>query len=64
MPIHSDVKKLRNKLNLSQKKLAVRLRVSQSTVSQWERNGRQPNLKILKKLQKISDKYGLKLKWR
>lgn len=49
------LKELRENLGLSQRSLAVKLGVSQSTVGMWESNQREPNFKTIEELANFFD---------
>lgn len=49
------LKELRENLGLSQRALAVKLGVSQSTIGMWESNQREPNFKTIEQLANFFD---------
>ena len=49
----TDIKKIREKRGITQKELAAKLNVSQSTVSQWENGLRNPSLVNVKRVSNI-----------
>lgn len=53
----SAIKKLRNKLQLSQVELAKKLGVSFASVNRWEKGRFEPTIKCKKEIKKLCDKY-------
>ena len=54
------IKKLRNKLDLTQEQFAQRVGVTFSTVNSWENGARKPHPFLLKRLLKMAEESGLK----
>ena len=52
------IKSLRNKLNISQEKLAQRIGVSWHTVNRWENGKRQPSPLAIQALEKLEGENG------
>ena len=50
MPFNQKLKALRKDAGLSQKQLAMMLKVALSTVAMWETANREPNIATLKKI--------------
>ncbi len=54
------IKKLRNKLDLTQEQFAQRVGVTFSTVNSWERGSRKPHPFLFKRLLEMAEETGLK----
>ncbi len=54
------IKKLRNKLDLTQEQFAQRVGVTFSTVNSWESGSRKPHPFLLKRLLEMAEETGLK----
>ena len=55
------IKKLRNKMILSQMEFANLLGVSFASVNRWETGRYEPTIKVKRKLKKLFDENGIKL---
>lgn len=51
-----NVKKLREKLNFTQTRLAAKIGTTQAVISNWENKHSAPNTKFTAKLRKLSEK--------
>jgi len=54
------IKKLRNKLDLTQEQFAQRVGVTFSTVNSWENGKRKPHPFLLRRLMEMAEEAGLK----
>lgn len=61
MTYHEAIKKLRNKLILSQTEFAELLGVSFGTVNRWESGKYTPTIKLRRKLASYFEKYDIKV---
>ena len=52
-----NIKKLRNKMLLTQQELAKLLSVAYVSVNRWENNVNEPTMKIKRRLLKMMEKY-------
>ena len=55
------IKKLRNKMILSQMEFAKLIGVSFASVNRWETGRYEPTIKVKRKLKKLFDENGIKL---
>ena len=53
------IKKIRNKLFLTQTELAEKLGVSLATVCRWEKGTFEPTMKVKRKLQPLFEQYNI-----
>ena len=53
---NKEIKSLREKLGLTQKELAARVRVDAITVSRWERGEQKPSQRAVRQLGRLSKK--------
>ena len=51
-----EIKELRERLGLTQKEFAGRLKVDNITVSRWERNEQRPSLVAIRRLERLERK--------
>ena len=58
--VSNTIKKMRQKIFLSQEKFAKELNVSVSTINRWETGKVKPNLTAMKKLKRFCEKNNLK----
>ena len=56
------IKKLRNKMLLTQSEFAKELDVSIASVARWETGENEPTMKVKRKLQTLFEKYNLEVK--
>ncbi|KKN74744.1 hypothetical protein LCGC14_0387860 [marine sediment metagenome] len=56
--IAKDIKKLRQRLGLTQKEFAGRLKVDNVTVSRWERGEQKPSQLAVRQLERLARKGG------
>lgn len=55
------IKKLRNKMLLTQSEFAKELDVSIASVARWETGENEPTMKVKRKLQTLFEKYNLEV---
>lgn len=55
------IKKLRNKMFLTQSEFAKELGVSIASVARWETGENEPTMKVKRKLQALFEKYNLEV---
>lgn len=55
------IKKLRNKMLLTQSEFAKELDVSIASVARWETGENEPTMKVKRKLQALFEKYNLEV---
>ena len=55
------IKKLRNKMLLTQSEFAKELGVSIASVARWETGENEPTMKVKRKLQALFEKYNLEV---
>lgn len=58
--VSNTIKKMRQKIFLSQEEFAKELNVSVSTINRWETGKVKPNLTAMKKLKRFCEKNNLK----
>jgi DNA-binding XRE family transcriptional regulator len=59
MDYKTIIKKLRNKMLLTQSEFAKELGVSIASVARWETGENEPTMKIKRKLEKYFDEWGI-----
>ena len=55
MELHKQIKIARINKNINQVQLAIQMKTSRNTVSNWETGASRPNIDTLRKLSKILD---------